>query len=409
MGRGRARARRPDGQPDDEHHGSPGRAIRCRWRWPTSSCCRPTSRPTTRTPHVIYDSLHGRWVATEISWDCDTSFGGLFGTGYIDFAVSQTADPTGTWNHGFFYLPDQLPNGPAPGTSTDKVAIASNLYNMTQGETSPGAGDCLTGATLDQGDIVYMDWPDLIDGGAFDAAELPLGSGDVQPARRRPGAGDERGAPAALRLRRRGRGHRSDLLHDRRDARRQHHRFRSVVGPDRRRGRGPMARSAPARPGRDRTRSTRAVDGRPTDALWQADRLVTVSTYPCGTGPRDCVRVTELGTAGVTDTVPTHRDPGLPRPGVGQGRLHGRDRARRERHPPRRLDALVRERRSRRRTPPTNRSAMRPTRSVRPSCSPPGPARTRASAGATTSAWPRTRRSRARSGTATSTPAVPSG
>ena len=92
----------------------------------------------------------------------------------------------------------------------------------------------------------------------------------VQPARRRPGAGDERGAPAALRLRRRGRGHRSDLLHDRRDARRQHHRFRSLVGPDRRRRRGPMARSAPARPGRDR--HDRLGRGRPPDRRALAGR-----------------------------------------------------------------------------------------------------------------------------------------
>ena len=107
----------------------------------------PTDIPTYNAdPHVIYDSLHGRWVATEISWDCDTSFGGHFGTGYIDFAVSQTADPTGTWDHGFLFWPDQLPNGPAPGTSTDKVAIASTLYDMTQAETSPGDGDCLTGS-----------------------------------------------------------------------------------------------------------------------------------------------------------------------------------------------------------------------------------------------------------------------
>ena len=33
----------------------------------------PTDIPTYNAdPHVIYDSLHGRWVATEVSWDCDT-------------------------------------------------------------------------------------------------------------------------------------------------------------------------------------------------------------------------------------------------------------------------------------------------------------------------------------------------
>jgi hypothetical protein len=46
----------------------------------------------------------------------------------------------------------------------------------------------------------------------------------------------------------------------------------------------------------------RAVDERPTDAIWKGNRLAFVSTYPCdatgGTAEeRDCVRVTELSTA----------------------------------------------------------------------------------------------------------------
>ena len=174
---------------------------------------------------------------------------------------------------------------------------------MTQGETSPGAGDCLTGATLDQGDIVYMDWPDLIDGGAFDAAELPLGSGTFSPlvAVQAPatsaalqqlfGYDAGGGAIGAIYFTIVGTlaantidfGVSSDLTGD------------EVVAPW-------LDPPQPVQDGTDTIDS--AVDGRPTDALWQADRLVTVSTYPCGTGPRDCVRVTELGTAGVTDTVP---------------------------------------------------------------------------------------------------------
>ena len=51
----------------------------------------------------------------------------------------------------------------------------------------------------------------------------------------------------------------------------------------------------PAQPGGT---ISEAVDLRPTDAVWQGNRLVYVSTYPCGVGPRDCVRVTELNTTG---------------------------------------------------------------------------------------------------------------
>ncbi|HEX7473356.1 MAG TPA: hypothetical protein VF323_09755, partial [Candidatus Limnocylindrales bacterium] len=46
-----------------------------------------------------------------------------------------------------------------------------------------------------------------------------------------------------------------------------------------------------------------AVDLRMTDAIWQANRLVVVATYPCGTGPRDCIRVTELNTTSASDLV----------------------------------------------------------------------------------------------------------
>ena len=52
---------------------------------------------------------------------------------------------------------------------------------------------------------------------------------------------------------------------------------------------------------------TTAIDSRPTDAIWQDDRLVFVSTYPCtpsgDSSERDCVRVTELDTTGVSGTV----------------------------------------------------------------------------------------------------------
>ena len=40
-------------------------------------------------PRVIFDSLHQRWVMTEVSWVC-TGSGGF---GYIDYLVSTTADP----------------------------------------------------------------------------------------------------------------------------------------------------------------------------------------------------------------------------------------------------------------------------------------------------------------------------
>jgi hypothetical protein len=206
--------------------------------------------------------------------------GGLFGTGYIDFAVSPAADPTGTWNHGFFYWTDQIPDDPAPGTSTDKVAFASNLYSMTQAETSPGAGDCLTGATLDQGDIVDMDWADLTNGGAFDAVELGLDTGSFGP---RVAVQVPETSPALQQvLSRRGGSLRGDLLHGRRDRRRDAHYGSSGTS----RYRHPAPWIDPPQPVQDgRTRSTRpSTAARPTrcgkPTGWSP------CPYPCGTGPR---------------------------------------------------------------------------------------------------------------------------
>ena len=119
-------------------------------------------------PHVIYDSLHGRWLATEVSWDCDASFGDD-GTGYIDFAVSRTADPTGTWDVSFIPFPDQLPDYPAPGTSTDKIGIASNLYDM-----AGPLGNCLAAATYAGSATDILDWTDLTNGGGSTYQELLL-------------------------------------------------------------------------------------------------------------------------------------------------------------------------------------------------------------------------------------------
>ena len=68
-------------------------------------------------PRVIYDSLHGRWVGTEVSWTCDGDGDATADdpVGYIDFIVSRTADPTGVWDSVLLRLPDELPDFPAPG------------------------------------------------------------------------------------------------------------------------------------------------------------------------------------------------------------------------------------------------------------------------------------------------------
>ena len=55
--------------------------------------------------------------------------------GYIDFAVSRTADPTGSWDIGYIFWEGYLPDSAAFGTSTDKLAVGSNLYAMPANDT----------------------------------------------------------------------------------------------------------------------------------------------------------------------------------------------------------------------------------------------------------------------------------
>ena len=246
---------------------------------------------------VIYDSLHGRWLATEVSWDCDTSAGASFGNGYVDFAISETADPTGDWEVHFFSYEDKLPDFPAPGTSTDKVGFASNMFSML------GGGTCVDNASYFAGHISVMDWSDLTNGGSVNsvaadlnvftprfAVQVPATSSTLQAvsvAATTDGVeyfsltGTVAGANVTIA--------RADLLTD-----------LGVVD----KFRDPPA---PQQPGPDTV--TTAIDLRPTDAIWQNNRFAFVSNYPCTpTGDsmnRVCVRVTELDTSAGTSAAPT--------------------------------------------------------------------------------------------------------
>ena len=245
---------------------------------------------------VIYDSLHGRWLATEVSWDCETSPGANIGNGYIDFAISETADPTGDWEVHFFTYKDQLPDFPAPGTSTDKVGFAANMFEMSALPT------CVDNATFLAGHISVMDWSDLTNGGSVTA----LGGLDMFTPR------FATQVPAT-----------SSTLHAiavaaNADSVEYFSITGSILG-----GTWAFARDdhlsdlgvvdkfrdppSPQQPGPDTV--TTAIDLRPTDAIWQNNRLAFVSNYPCTpTGDsmnRVCVRVTELDTSAGTSAAPT--------------------------------------------------------------------------------------------------------
>lgn len=249
-------------------------------------------------PHIVYDSLHGRWFATEVSWDCATSASASFGTGYVDFAVSRTADPTGDWDVYSVDYSDFLPDFPAPGLSSDKLAIGSNFFAMAAGST------CVENATFSKGHISVMDIADLLNGDPISIIGDDLDAFTPRFALQVPAT--------------------SPRLHLIDATSQAHVEYRSIVGSasanpptlayeriDDLTGDGVIEAfadpPAPQQPGPDTV--TTAIDGRPTDAIWQGDRLIFVSGIGCTpTGDstvRSCVRVSELRTNTVPGAEPT--------------------------------------------------------------------------------------------------------
>ncbi len=168
----------------------------------------------------------------------------------------------------------------------------------------------------------------------------------------------------------------------------------------------------PQQPGATADVTTR-IDSRPTDAIWQDEKLTWVSTHGCTPSGdlslQACQRVTQIDTTGVFEDIvlPTAVQDFLIAGankdnyygGVGQaldGTLHvvlddvGYDQ---------RLPVVA--------TPATSCPVTRTTASARRSCSrPASDPRSPAFAGATTTGSPRTRRSRMPSGRGTCTPAA---
>jgi hypothetical protein len=54
--------------------------------------------PFVTDPECIFDTATQRWFHTVLTLDVDAATGAFLGPNHIDIAVSQTADPTGTWN-----------------------------------------------------------------------------------------------------------------------------------------------------------------------------------------------------------------------------------------------------------------------------------------------------------------------
>lgn len=252
-------------------------------------------------PRVIFDRLQHRWVAIETSFDCYQTTDASIGTGYIDVAISATADPTGEWRVISIAYPDFVPDYPGIGTSTDKVVLSANVFPLISGV---GLYGCDVSGPFQGTELDVLAWSEL------------RGTGDVSvdyfisPDAFAPSYSTWRPAlqtPAtSATVHVVGR----DLVDDALV-------YAQIAGSPAGGGVTTLsaitdltaagivpAFGAPPEPGQPGVPATIAdgVDGRPTDAIWQNGRLALVSTYPCDPAggaveTRDCVRVTQLNTA----------------------------------------------------------------------------------------------------------------
>jgi hypothetical protein len=261
---------------------------------PLSSFFATGGRPVA-DPRVIYDSLHGRWIATAFTWDCDSGDpgGALFGHGYLTVRISNSANPLASWSGFNIIYPDSMPDYPAPGTSTDKTAFTANAFEMT------GGPDCLSGLNYLGVDVFVLDWAAILnistlpydyyftDASYFTAraaVQTPATSAPIRMVIQK-----YLGVPGSLNVSYAsisglvGAGGGTSLAEYDLTTDNIIQDFRDPIAP-----RTPGGTIA------------NAVDSRPTDAIWQNNELTFVSTQACTpTGDsalRDCVRVSQLNT-----------------------------------------------------------------------------------------------------------------
>jgi hypothetical protein len=270
-----------------------------------------------RQPRIIYDSLHGRFVATELSWDCTPDAQAAFGHGYIVLAVSATTDPNGAWDLYAWVYDNQVPVDPSLGTSTDKLAMTSNLSSMTHGDGGQGDGSCADSPlTFDGGDILIANWADAIAHKASTllatefltvapvaharaALQAPATSATLYVVARASAADLVSGTLP------------DDVIVTTFTGTTTKSVLVAVAGSWDMTQDGLVAPfadpPAPHQPGSPGT-IVNAVDGNAQDALWQADKLTWATTYPCtpnlDSSQRDCVRVTQLDTSRATVVTP---------------------------------------------------------------------------------------------------------
>ncbi len=251
---------------------------------------------------VVYDSLHARWLALEWSIDCSWSIGiNTVGHGYIDLAISDTADPLQGWTIYSKGRNDRSPIRPALGTSTDKVVVSASWTQMMDpGSTPIGCGE----GAADAREITAFSWSQLLAAGTATTKSFNLGLDTTDELSAevdfwRPAVASPATSPTIFLV---GRGGSAMDGY-----------YATITGNP---SGGTAAISAAVdlatanvvAPFSDvpfalepTTGWTLQTEAGPTSVIWQSGHLAFVSGHHCA-GDRACVRVTELGTGTTTPT-----------------------------------------------------------------------------------------------------------
>ncbi len=223
--------------------------------------------PTEQFPsdaRILWDAVHGRWVASTLSFLDDGNPADLYQDNYLNLAISETADPLGAWSVYALSYGDKLPDYPGLASSSDKIALTSNQFETV-------------GLTFEQANVDIIDWAPLLGGTTPTDVRYPGPVINARPAQLLSSTADlyfvfegtSSGAEADQQVQRfsgpaAGNGWADfvDLSLD------------PILGPT-----FPPFAAAPA-PRQPGGTIARAFDERPTDAIWQNGHLWWVSTYP---------------------------------------------------------------------------------------------------------------------------------
>jgi hypothetical protein len=97
-----------------------------------------------RQPQILFDDLHDRWIAVEVTWGQE---------GHLIVAISTSPDPTDFWwVYDFSLGSNGFPDSPSIGVSSNKVGIGLNEWTANQSDFAGGRMLVISSASIVDGD-----------------------------------------------------------------------------------------------------------------------------------------------------------------------------------------------------------------------------------------------------------------